>query len=110
MLGGAGPVVQVVGTDSNGLGEGGEGGLGGGEGGKGGRGGDGLGEGGGDGLGGLGGGFGGGDGGSETRVQLPEARFALPLSVPVMLTIEPSGKGVQELFPPGVPVEMKGVQ
>jgi hypothetical protein len=37
-------------------------------------------------------------------VQLPEARFALPLSVPVMLTIEPSGKGVQELVPPAGPV------
>ena len=86
-------MVDVVGTEftSEGLGLG----LGGG--------------GGGDGGGGLGGG-GASDPGSETRVQLPEARFALPLSVPVMLTIEPSGKGVQELFPPGVPVEMKGVQ
>jgi len=53
---------------------------------------------------------GGDDPGSETRVQLPEARFALPLSVPVMLTIEPSGKGVQVLFPPGVPCWTKGVQ
>jgi hypothetical protein len=37
-------------------------------------------------------------------VQVPEAKFALPLSVPVRLTIEPSGKGVQELF------ATKGVQ
>jgi len=88
-----------------GLGGSGEGGLGGG-GGEGDGGG-----GGGPGLGGGGGGCGGGDGddagddaGRETRVQLPEARFALPLSVPVMLTIEPSGKGVQELVPPAGPV------
>jgi len=38
-------------------------------------------------------------------VQLPgELKFALPLSVPVRLTIEPSGKGVQELVPPAGPV------
>jgi hypothetical protein len=67
--------------------------------------------GGGDGEGGDGGGEGGDrDAGSETRVQLPEAKFALPLSVPVRLTIEPSGKGVQVLFPPAGPVVVKGVQ
>jgi hypothetical protein len=37
-------------------------------------------------------------------VQLPVLRFALPLSVPEMLTTEPSGKGVQEAL------TTKGVQ